>query len=405
MGMFRKAVKGQDYLRMAILGPAGSGKTYTALRIATALVKRLGGRIAVLDTEHGSARKYADLFDFDHAELTSFAVERYIEGIRAAEAEGYTVLIIDSLSHAWAGKDGILEFVDNVARRMKENKFGAWREASPKHNELVETMLGARLHLIVTMRVKMEYVQEKDETTGKTVVRAVGLQPVQRDGVEYEFDVVADVDKEHVLAISKTRCHLLTDKVFRQPTGEEIAPVLIEWLGLGKTGNGQPAQAPAAPAPTAAPETTQGEEPPLNQLLEQLYAEGTKTPTHRQYVTKRLVEMGVAKAAQLRRDQVLALLDELRRLDVDGQNGQGPSQGSLLPEAPVPAKTGGRAKSGVASAQLLAELRQEAAKHGMDEAQLEAWVQERYRLGVTSLSPKQAREALETLQGMALEGV
>ena len=111
---FTKATKQEAKLRLALAGPSGSGKTYTALQIAT----HLGGPIALVDTERGSARKYADLFSFDVLELDSFHPERYIEAIHEAEEAGYAVLILDSLSHAWAGKDGALELVDKAAKRL-----------------------------------------------------------------------------------------------------------------------------------------------------------------------------------------------------------------------------------------------------------------------------------------------
>lgn len=231
MTLFQKATKLQAKLRMALLGPAGSGKTYSALKIGRALVGPKGN-IALMDTEHGSASKYAHEFDFDAFAPDSFEVDTYLRAIKDAQAAGYDLLILDSLSHAWAGRGGILEFVDAVAKRQGGNSFGAWRDATPKHNELVEAMLSAKLHLIVTMRVKMEHVQERDERSGKTIVRKVGLQPVQRDGLEYEFDVVGDLTPESDLVISKTRCSALRGKVYHEP-GQEVADVLRGWLSDG----------------------------------------------------------------------------------------------------------------------------------------------------------------------------
>src|SRR5690606_25623008 len=210
----------------------------------------LGQRIAVIDTERGSASAYADRFQFDTLQLTSFAPERYLEGIQAASDAGYDVLIIDSLSHAWAGKDGILEFVDKVAARSRSNNsFGAWREATPVHNKLVDGILDAKCHVIVTMRSKTEYVQEKDERTGRTTVRKVGMQPVQRDGLEYEMDIVADLDWENRLIVSKTRCEALQGYVVKQ-AGAELAGIIREWLGSG--------DAPAPQASTAPSSSTRG---------------------------------------------------------------------------------------------------------------------------------------------------
>lgn len=258
---FQKATKYQLKARIALLGPAGSGKSYTAMRLAFALAGE-NGKVAAIDTERRSLSKYVGEnpdgrpWDFDVLELESFSPEMYIEGIKAAEAAGYDVLVIDSLSHAWAGKDGLLEFVDQTTKKMaartggRENSFAAWREATPKHNELVDTMLASKLHLIVTMRVKMEYVQEKNERTGKTEIRKVGLQPIQRDGLEYEFDVIADLDIDHRMMISKTRCSALVDRLFDKP-GPEVATILRQWLESGAEAPERPATAEQSQAQKA----------------------------------------------------------------------------------------------------------------------------------------------------------
>ena len=246
---FQKATKKQAKLRLALIGPSGSGKTYTALTLATYLVP--GGRIALIDTEHGSASLYADQFQFDVLELDSFSVENYIAGITEAEASGYDVLIIDSLSHAWTGKDGVLEYKDKMAAATSsKDDFGAWRKASPKHNSLVDRMLSARLHLIATMRVKTDYVVERG-SDGKNHPRKVGLQPVQRDGVEYEFGVIADIDADHNFIVSKSRCSALTDMVVNK-AGKEIADILRQWLTDGiapQEGTAAPDIQPSTPSP------------------------------------------------------------------------------------------------------------------------------------------------------------
>lgn len=225
---FKRAVKSRSKLRLALIGPSGSGKTYTALAIAAGL----GKRVAVIDTEHGSASKYADLFEFDVLELSSYSPERYVEALKAAAAAGYEVVVIDSLSHAWMGKDGALELVDRAAARSKSgNSFGAWREVTPQHNSMVEAIITSPCHVICTMRSKTEYVQDRDER-GKTVIRKVGLQPVQRDGMEYEFDVVGDIDHEHKLIVTKSRIPALSDAVISKP-GAELAAQLRDWLNAG----------------------------------------------------------------------------------------------------------------------------------------------------------------------------
>lgn len=230
---FQKATKKQAKGRIALMGPSGSGKTYTGLQIATGL----GKRIAVVDTEHGSASKYAKTehsdygFDFDVLELDSFSPQNYVEAIHAAEQAGYDVVLIDSLSHAWMGKDGALEQADNAAKRNRGNSFAGWRDVTPQHNALVGAMIASKAHVIVTMRVKTEYVIEEDDR-GKKVPRKIGVAPVQRQGLEYEFDVTADLDHDNNAVIDKTRCPELKGKVFRRD-GEAIATILKSWLGDG----------------------------------------------------------------------------------------------------------------------------------------------------------------------------
>lgn len=250
---FRKATKEKAKLRMGLIGPAGSGKTYSALRIASSL----GKKIALIDTEHGSASKYADLFDFDTLELTEFAPANYVAAIKAAEQAGYEVLIIDSLSHAWSGKGGALEMVDRASKKYQGNSFAAWRDVTPEHNNLVETMIATNLHLIVTMRAKTEYVIEKDEK-GKSMPRKVGLAPVQRDGMEYEFDIVGDMDIDNNLIVTKTRCSALAGAVIPRP-GEELANIIKAWLTDGQEPTAKPTPAPTpkpTPVPTPAPKST-----------------------------------------------------------------------------------------------------------------------------------------------------
>lgn len=229
---FKKASKSQSRLRLGLVGVSGSGKTFSALAVGTALAAHYEGRVALIDTEHGSASKYADRFNFDVLELVDFNPKNYIDAIKAA-SDYYDVLIIDSLSHAWSGSGGVLEMVDNAAKRSQSNNsFTAWRDVTPLHNQLVEAIVGAPIHLIATMRSKTEYVLEKDDR-GKTTPRKVGMAPVQRDGLEYEFDLVGDMDTNNTLIISKSRIPALSCKVINKP-GAELGDTLFAWLTDGK---------------------------------------------------------------------------------------------------------------------------------------------------------------------------
>jgi nucleoside-triphosphatase THEP1 len=234
---FQKATKKRSKLRLAFDGPAGSGKTMSALLVAKGLAR--GGKIAVIDTERGSASLYSDEVQFDVVELDTFSPDAYVEAIKTAEDLGYAVIIIDSLSHAWEGKDGALDKKEREARRPGVNDWTAWRMITPMHNRLVDAMLQSKAHVIATMRTKMEYVQEKDEK-GKVVIRKVGM--------EYEFSVVGDLDYNHVLTISKTRCKALDGAQIPMP-GERLAKTLLDWLEQGEDSS----PAPAASAPTPPP--------------------------------------------------------------------------------------------------------------------------------------------------------
>lgn len=228
---FKKAVKQQLKARIALDGPSGSGKTYSALIAATVLAQ--GEPIAVIDTERGSASLYADKFAFDVLELKTFDPRLYIEAIEAAEKAGYSVIVIDSLSHAWEGEGGALDLVDQAAKRQQGNSYTAWKDVTPIQRKLVDTMLQSSCHIIATMRSKMEYSQEKDEKTGKTTIRKVGMAPIQRQGMEYEFTVVGDMDIDHNLVISKTRCEPLTDVVVNRP-GPALWEKFLAWLNSGE---------------------------------------------------------------------------------------------------------------------------------------------------------------------------
>lgn len=222
--MFKKAERKQARLRLALAGPSGSGKTYSALQMA----KGLGGRIAVIDTEHGSASLYADAADFDVMELHApYSPERYIEAIQAAEKAGYDVLIIDSYSHEWTGPGGCLEINDETARaKYKGNTWSAWNETTPRHRRLTDKILTSPMHIICTMRSKTETVQGE----GKKIIK-LGLKSEQRDGTDYEFTVVLDITHDgHMAVASKDRTKLFTQPELITPaTGQK----LLDWLNCG----------------------------------------------------------------------------------------------------------------------------------------------------------------------------
>jgi hypothetical protein len=219
---FAKATKENLFSRVAIYGPSGSGKTYTALRIATGL----GGRIAAVCTEHGSMRKYADRFSFDVIEADDPSVDFMIEAIQTAEREGYSTLIIDSLTHAW---HELLEEVRKIASaRYNGNTHTAWAEGTPKQKRLIRAILGAKMGLIATMRAKTDYVIDKNDR-GKVQVTRVGLNPEQGKGIEYEFDLLLRISQDHIATVEKDRTGKYQDKCIEFP-GEQFGKDLAAWL-------------------------------------------------------------------------------------------------------------------------------------------------------------------------------
>jgi hypothetical protein len=251
---FRKATKKRAKLRLGIWGPPKAGKTMTSIKIGAALAKLCNTRMALIDTERESADFYADVADFDtDSSMETYAPSEYVARIKAAAEAGYGVLVIDSLSHAWTGPGGALEMKDVAAKKEAartggfENSYTAWRSVTPEHNKLVEAMLQYPGHVIATIRAKVDYEQVKG-ANGKTQVRKVGLAPVQREGLEYEFTMLAQVNEEHDLLVSGSRVSVVDGRVFPL-AGEDFAREVLEWLDHG-------VEAPPAPPPPPKDEPT-----------------------------------------------------------------------------------------------------------------------------------------------------
>lgn len=220
---FVKATRKQIKLKLAVTGAAGSGKTYSALRLAHGL----GSKVAVIDTENGSASLYSDKFAFDTLDMTPpFTHEKFIAAIRDAEAGGYDTLVIDSASHFW---EGVLEYKSKLDARGG-NSYTNWNDAGQKFKGILDAVLQSKMHVICCMRSKMDYVQEKDDR-GKTTIKKVGLAPIMRDGIQYEFTTVWDVDQNHCAQSSKDRTGLFGDGI--EQITEEHGKRLLKWLESG----------------------------------------------------------------------------------------------------------------------------------------------------------------------------
>lgn len=223
---FVKAQRRQAKLKIALTGPSGSGKTYSALSLASGM----GKKIALIDTENGSASLYADKFDFDTVIIEQpYTVAKYSQAVKEAETAGYEVLIIDSISHAWAGEGGLLAEKESLDARGG-NSYTNWSAITKKQEQFKSMLLNCDLHLICTMRSKQDYIMETNEK-GKQAPKKVGLAPVQRDGMEYEFTTVLDVAMNHEAQASKDRTGLFDGLLFK--ISKDTGLTLIKWLGGG----------------------------------------------------------------------------------------------------------------------------------------------------------------------------
>lgn len=222
---FKKADKKASKLRCSIFGPSGSGKTYTSLRIANGFKTATNGKIAFIDSERGSASKYADRFDFDVLELDRKTIADYIQAIKLASENGYNILIIDSLSHAW---QELIEDIDRLANvKYKGNTWRAWAEGTPKQRALVDAIINYNGHVIATIRSKTEWEVGEDKK-----VRRVGLSPEQGKGIEYEFDMLLEITVDHYATVIKDRTGKYQDKIINMPD-EKFGIELINWLNSG----------------------------------------------------------------------------------------------------------------------------------------------------------------------------
>lgn len=222
----KKAKKSQQKLRLGISGASGSGKTYSALLLANSL----GSKVCVIDTEQGSASLYADKFEFDVLELTApYSSERYVEALKRVEMAGYDVIVIDSLSHNWNQAGGCLDKVNQIGG----NSYAAWGKVTPQYDKLIHSILACKAHIITTMRSKTAYeLVENDK--GKLAPVKRGLAPIQRDGIEYEFTLMFDLDQNHNFICTKDRTGLFSNIDIPEPLNAEIASKLLTWLNSGE---------------------------------------------------------------------------------------------------------------------------------------------------------------------------
>ena len=229
MTSFRKAVRTAVKVRIALAGPSGGGKSWTALTWAHAL----GKKIAAVDTEFGSLSTYVGVngWDFDVVEPDSFDPTKLAQLAREAATEGYEVLVVDSLSHYWNGAGGMIDLSEKL--QSGSNKFSGWSKANERERTMIQALLSFPGHVIVTLRTKNEKVVEEDERGRKKVVDVV-LKPIQRDGIEYEFGLVGEMDLSNTLTIKKSRiAPIAVGDSFDRP-GPDIIRQVSEYLAAGE---------------------------------------------------------------------------------------------------------------------------------------------------------------------------
>jgi hypothetical protein len=219
MIQLRKAERKQSKIRLALQGGSGSGKSYGSILIAKGLAGTLD-KVAVIDSEHHSADLYAHLGSYSVLPIEPpFSPEKYIQAIKLCEDAGMEIIILDSISHQWEGEGGILD----VHSSMMGNSFTNWNKLTPRHNKFINAILQSKCHVIATIRSKQDYILSN--INGKMVPEKVGLKGVAREGTDYEFTVVLELNQKHSCTASKDRTGLFSDKpefIITETTGKQI---------------------------------------------------------------------------------------------------------------------------------------------------------------------------------------
>lgn len=222
----KKATRKQVKLRLGLSAISGGGKTYSALLLAKGLVGSWE-KICVIDTENESASLYSHLGDYNTIVLGApYTPERYIQAIKACEDAGMECIIVDSITHEWDGKGGLLD----IHSQMTGNSFTNWSSLTPRHQKFIDAILQSKCHVVTTVRRKTEYEMTKDG--GKTKVEKSGLKEVTREGFEYELTTNFNLETSHYVTASKDRTGLFMDKqpfIITEETGKQI----IEWCNDG----------------------------------------------------------------------------------------------------------------------------------------------------------------------------
>jgi len=222
----RKATRQKAKIKLGLSAVSGGGKTYSAILIAKGLTGDLS-KVAIIDTENNSADLYAHLGDYNVLPLQApYTPERYIQAITACEAAGMECIIIDSITHEWNGKGGILD----IHGSMTGNSFTNWAQVTPRHQKFIDKILQCSCHVITTVRRKQDYDMVKDGN--KTVVNKAGLKEETREGFEYELTANLELDIKHNANALKDRTGLFMGNPPFTPS-EETGVMIREWCDTG----------------------------------------------------------------------------------------------------------------------------------------------------------------------------
>lgn len=224
----RKATRQKSKIRLGLSAPAGGGKTYSAILIAKGLAKGDLSKVAVIDTENGSADLYSNLGEYNVLPLEApYTPENYVKAIRICEEAGMDVIIIDSITHEWDGKGGILE----IHSAMTGNSFTNWASLTPRHQKFIDAIVSSKSHIITTVRRKQDYEMTKDGN-GKMVIEKAGLKEITREGFEYELTCNINLDMAHMATASKDRTGLFMDQPAFVPD-ESTGKLILDWCENG----------------------------------------------------------------------------------------------------------------------------------------------------------------------------
>lgn len=303
---FTTATRHEAKARVAMIGPTGAGKTWTALQFARTLAGT-DGTIGVIDTENGSASLYSDTYEFQTAPwYPPYDPAKLAAAINTA-AKQFDVLIVDSLTHFWQGDGGVLDIVEQEGAKMRGNNFAGWKKGTPLWRGIVDALIFAPCHVVITMRSKMDYVQQQG-SDGRTKVEKMGMAPVARNDVEYEFTVVGELDQSHRLTITKSRCSALADQTAPAHQSAKLAEVLRDWLSTAATD--------PAPHVPPAPERPLGDitEAQIRKMMACFGEQGIKSKDDRLSFIAATLEREVLSSKELSKAEAAKVIDALEAL-------------------------------------------------------------------------------------------